>query len=374
MLGGVAKAMIFQFGTSRFLQAHFDFFAEEARLGGQPVPPIMVVQSSGASTRRGRVPALCAPAGYPVQIRGIEAGVPVSRTSQVYSISKGFCLPEDWQELCQLFVQNAGWVVSNTSDAGYVIAADEIIDLKGAAPAGSFPGKLAQLLHMRYAAGGLPPVIMPCELINRNGTVLRKLICEVARRAGADHGFFAWLETAIFTDSLVDRIVSEAIEPAGAIAEPYALWAIEATPGLTLPFTHPDIEIVRDLEIIERQKLHILNLGHTVLAEIWLTGNHPARETVREILTDHTVSTTLETIYRDEIVPGFAAHGLREQALAYIDITMARFTNPFLDHHIADIAENHATKIARRIASFLSWAQTPAPLLAAIAAHQEPAP
>lgn len=370
----MAENMIFQFGTSRFLQAHFDFFAEEARLSGQSVPPIAVVQSSGASARRGRVPALSAPAGYPVEIRGMEAGAPVSRTLQVHSISQGFCLPDDWDTLCQLFVDNAGWVVSNTSDAGYIVAPNEIVDLKGAGPAPSFPGKLAQLLHMRYASGGTPPVIMPCELINRNGAMLRGLICEIAQRSGAEQGFFAWIESAIFTNSLVDRIVSEAIEPAGAIAEPYALWAIEAAPGLYLPFTHPDIKIVQDLDLFERLKLHILNLGHTVLAEIWLTEHRPERETVREILMDHAVETKLESIYRDEILPGFAAHGLEEEARAYIATTMDRFKNPFLDHHIADIAENHAIKIARRIDVFMSWAKTPSPLLAAIAARRELAP
>lgn len=373
-LTSMAEGMIIQFGTSRFLQAHFDFFAEEARLGGQSVPPIVVVQSSGASARRGRVPALSAPAGYPVEIRGIEAGAPVSRTFQVHSISKGFCLPDDWDSLCQLFVQNAGWVVSNTSDAGYIVAPEEIVDLKGASPAPSFPGKLAQLLHMRYAAGGSPPVMLPCELISRNGEILRALICEIAQRSGAEPGFFPWIESAIFTNSLVDRIVSEAIEPAGAIAEPYALWAIEATPGLQLPFTHPDIRVVHDLELFERLKLHILNLGHTVLADIWLTENRPARETVRAILTDHAVRAKLESVYHDEIMPGFAAHDLADEAKAYIDITMERFLNPFLDHHIADIAENHLIKIKRRIDAFMSWAQTPAPLLARIAAQRELSP
>ena len=42
----------------------------------------------------------------------------------------------------------------------------------------------------------------------------------------------------------LDRIVSEPIEPVGAVAEPYALWAIEAQPGLVAPTAHPAIRIV----------------------------------------------------------------------------------------------------------------------------------
>ena len=34
-------------------------------------------------------------------------------------------------------------------------------------------------------------------------------------------------DAVVFGNTLVDRIVSQDIEPVGAIAEPYALWAIQ---------------------------------------------------------------------------------------------------------------------------------------------------
>ena len=78
-----------------------------------------------------------------------------------------------------------------------------------------------------------------------------------------------WLsDTVVWGNTLVDRIVSEPLEPAGAIAEPYALWAIEKQPGLKLPCSHPCVLLVDDLTPYEKLKLHILNLGHTVLADI----------------------------------------------------------------------------------------------------------
>ena len=74
-----------------------------------------------------------------------------------------------------------------------------------------------------------------------------------------------------WANSLVDRIVSEPLAPAGAVAEPYALWAIEDQPGLVTPCRHPAIVVTNDLRPYLRLKLFILNLGHTYLAEVWST-------------------------------------------------------------------------------------------------------
>ncbi|MGO7251586.1 mannitol dehydrogenase family protein, partial [Rhizobium brockwellii] len=85
----------------------------------------------------------------------------------------------------------------------------------------------------------------------------------------------------VWANTLVDRIVSEPLHPAGAVAEPYALWAIERQSGLALPFPHPDIVLTDDLERYERLKLHILNLGHSWLAARWHDGGGAADLTVR---------------------------------------------------------------------------------------------
>ena len=63
----------------------------------------------------------------------------------------------------------------------------------------------------------------------------------------------------------------------------------------------------------------------------------------------------LDSIYSDEVLPGFAAMGLDEEARDYHKATIERFCNPFLDHKIADIAQNHTQKIERRIGAFLDW-------------------
>ena len=125
----------------------------------------------------------------------------------------------------------------------------------------------------------------------------------------------------IWVNSLVDRIVSEPIEPVGAVTEPYALWAIENQPRLVLPCQHECISVVSNLEPYERLKLHILNLGHTILADIWKKQNRPVNETVYEILNDNRVYNYLNKIYIDEILPTFTSAGLQNEAINYMDQT-----------------------------------------------------
>ncbi len=97
---------------------------------------------------------------------------------------------------------------------------------------------------------------------------------------------------------------------------------------------------------------------------------------MREILAGEGVRARLDAIYADEVVPGFATRGMEEEARAYVEVTLDRFRNPFLDHRIADIAQNHGMKIERRIGAFLDWIAgrpgAPAtPKLAAIVARHK---
>ncbi|CZT36648.1 mannitol dehydrogenase family protein [Rhizobium sp. 9140] len=368
---------IIQFGTSRFLQAHVDLFVHEAREAGQAIGPITIVQVSGSAERAGRVAAFGHPQGYPVIIRGIEAGRKVGRRISVTSVDGGISALADWAKLKALFANDAAFVVSNTGDRGYELSTDDRGDtlFSGRIPT-SFVGKLAALLLHRWQAQGGPLTVLPCELLNRNGDILQQAVLTLAAEAGADEAFLRYVVTeVVFANTLVDRIVSEPIEPVGAVAEPYALWAIEAKPGLTLPFDHPSVVLTNDLEPYERLKLHILNLGHTVLADIWLREDRTQDETVRVLLQDAAIRDRLLAVYGQEVVPGFAAHGMADAAKAYVEVTLERFDNPFLDHRVADIAQNHVVKIERRIGAFLDWVAetgtTPAaPILRGLIAGQ----
>ena len=215
--------------------------------------------------------------------------------------------------------------------------------------------------------------MFPCELIERNGDYLKGLVLGLARRSGASASLVDWLDhECVWANSLVDRIVSAPIEPVGAVAEPYALWAIERQPGLVAPCEHPAIRMVDDLGPVAALKLYLLNLAHTYLAERWSRAGQDPATTVRGLMHDGDVRRDLVDLYERELVPGFVAHGLGEAARSYVDVTLERFANPFLDHRLSDIFINHRQKVERRIVAFLAWS-VPAgqeqPRLRAIAAR-----
>ncbi len=348
---------IIQFGTSRFLQAHVDLFVSDARAEGQDAGPITVVQTTSSAARAGRL------AGFdgrpiPIIIRGLEGGKPVERTEYTRSIVRGLSAGADRDEVERIFVEEARFAISNTAEVGYDMPEGETI---GADVPVSFPGKLTKLLLARFTRTGAPITVFPCELITSNGAVLKRLCGEIAVRSKLPAAFVRWLaEECIWANTLVDRIVSAALEPVGAVAEPYALWASEKQPGLVLPCTHRCIAPVDDLATTERLKLFILNLGHTCLAERWITDRRPREETVREILAESAMRTWLDGIYDGEVLPVFAAAGIKE-ALAYRATVIERFLNPFLDHRLREIAGNHGPKKERRIGGLRKLAAEVAP-------------
>ena len=348
---------IIQFGTSRFLQAHADLFIHEARLAGQDIGPITVVKTTRGTERSSRVSAFGDAAGYPVIIRGVTDKQTVNNTLSVTSIDGAMIADRDWLKLNELFVNEAQVVLSNVGESGYAIPSEDEVGPPSAnqVPA-SFPAKLLSLLHARYLGGGKPLLILPCELISENGKVLRRILVSLAEKWKLDSGFNIWLANQItICDTLVDRIVSEAIDPVGAIAEPYALWAIKRDSSHEIPFTHPAVVVTDDLEPFLRLKLHILNLGHSFLAEIWQNEKRPRDETVREILSDAAIRKRLTDLYREEVIPGFSVYGMADAATAYVATTLQRFENPFLNHRLSDIAQNHRLKLDRRVVDFIAW-------------------
>jgi len=352
----MAKRII-QFGTSRFLQAHADLFIHEAMMVGQDIGPITVVKSTSGTERAGRVSALATKGGYPVIIRGITKGQTINETLTVKSIDDALTADGDWRKLTELFAHDTELVISNVGESGYAIAAKDELGLprEGDVPA-SFPAKLLSLLRARYLLGARPLLILPCELVSENGKVLRSLLQGLSAKWKLGEGFDSWLAKHVtICDTLVDRIVSEAIEPVGAIAEPYSLWAIKREASCAIPFSHPSVVVTDDLEPFLRLKLHILNLGHTFLAEIWQSEKRHADETVRVLLGDGIVKSRLIDLYRSEVIPGFADRGMEDAARTYVATTLERFENPFLNHRLSDISQHHKLKIERRVIDFMAW-------------------
>ncbi|BAN24237.1 mannitol dehydrogenase family protein [Caballeronia insecticola] len=356
---------ILQFGTSRFLQAHVDFFVAEAarRDPARSLGKITVVQTTSSADSRARIDALRATGRYPVRIRGRRRDETVDVTVECDAITEALHANEDWPLLIERMKRDVQVIVSNTADAGYALFDEDTADLlDGKRTPRGFAAKLAVLLHARFQAGAQAITLFPCELISRNGDTLRDLVREIARGWNADSAFLDYLTNhCVWVNSLVDRIVSEPIHPVGAIAEPYALWAIERQAGMTLPCEHEDIVVTDDLAHYERLKLLLLNLGHTMLAQIWRarerTNDAAADMTVLDAMRDPAFRDPLEATWRDEVLPVFAALGQREVAADYLASVRDRFENPFLVHRLADIARNHDEKKVRRFQPVIDLAR-----------------
>ncbi len=351
---------ILQFGTSRFLLAHADLFVSQALDSGEALGHIAIVQTTGNAESLKRVAALNSGAPYPVRIRGIRDGQEVDEEVQGKAVARALTAATDWAEVRRLACE-AQVILSNTGDRGYELdSADNaaLADDFTIVPK-SFPAKLCMLLLERFQRNPEAPLsIFPCELVPRNGEKLKQVIRRLADDWELPAGFAFYLnEKCRFANSLVDRIVSEPIDPVGAVAEPYALWAIEKQEGLVLPCTHPAVVLTDDLDRYEKLKLFLLNLGHSYLAERWTRDGRGKDETVRQAMADDSLVADLEALWRDEVLPVFAAEGMGDEAKAYIGQLRERLRNPFLDHRLADIASNHDEKKRRRFAPVIAAAE-----------------
>ena len=350
---------ILQFGTGRFLQAHVDLFVSDALRQGEALGPITVIQSTASPQSSARAAALSQ--GYRVEVRGMQDGQPVERVVDVDSVQAVWHADRDWSRLLDAMATSVQVIVSNTADAGYALdAADTAQCLRddGKTPR-SFPAKLVALLHHRWQhLPDQPLTLFPCELVSRNGDTLRQIVSSLARQWQTEQDFVHYVQShCIWVNSLVDRIVSSPLEPAGAVAEPYALWAIEVQAGMVLPCRHPAMVLTHDLPQFEQRKLWLLNLAHTFLADRWLAQSRPADETVVQAMHDPAMRAALESVWADEVLPVFDAEGDGLPARSYLVALRDRLLNPFLEHRLADIAKNHAEKLQRRILPVVARAE-----------------
>jgi tagaturonate reductase len=349
----LAKFPILQFGASRFLQAHVDLFVSEALPRGEAMGPIAVAGTTGSPESRRRIAAFATGKPYPVLVKGLSGGAVVDESVEVASVGAGVDAATQWDELERLFIA-ARCAVSNTADRGYETDPGDQPD---AGPPRSFPAKLAELLLARHRAGGEPLTLFPCELMPANGQVLRGVVLDVLKDWQAPERARRWVaEECVWVNSLVDRIVSEPLEPWARSPSPM-LCGRSRTSGLEVPCRHPAIVVTADLNPYERLKLFILNLGHTYLAEVWKRESGAPKLTVREAIADEATRAKLDTLYDEEVLPVFAGIGMRDGAEAYLKSVIERFSNPFLNHRLSEIFTNHEAKKRRRFGGLIDLAR-----------------
>jgi tagaturonate reductase len=333
--------MILQFGAGNFLRAFVDLFVSQAGFD-----EIVVVQSTGIE----RADALNAAKGqYHVAIQGFADGRVVDETKHVCSITKALHAGTQWKQVLEIArLPGLRWIVSNTTEAGFAL---DDGDLANAGVPRSYPAKLLAVLLARHAAGLPGPAILPCELIERNGSRLRALVLEQASRWPVSPAAIEWLkESCTWVNNLVDRIVpgppkSHPLlgkDPLLLSAEPFAFWAIETAGAFELD--HPAIVTAADISPYYLRKVRILNGLHSALVCHALPMGI---ETVRECVEHAEVGPWLEDLLFNEIVP--VLEGRVEDPASFARITLDRFRNPFLEHKLSSIALNHESKVKVRL-------------------------
>ena len=245
-------------------------------------------------------------------------------------------------------------VVSNTTEAGIVYQYCEFSE--NTVPE-TFPARLTRLLYERYKAGLSGLLILPCELIENNGSVLLGIVKKHSEDWGLGADFTEWTEKECsFRNTLVDRIVSgktdEEIElpyvdNAVNTSEFFNLWVIEGCEDPRLPFTKSgaNIKWVKDVNEYRTLKVRILNGAHTSMIPFALLSGV---ETVGECMKTSVTRNHLTACLFEEIIPSLVDEKQAE-ATEYAGEVIKRFENPYICHRCEAISLNSVSKFKVRV-------------------------
>ncbi|KQL41791.1 altronate oxidoreductase [Bacillus sp. FJAT-25509] len=352
---------ILQFGEGNFLRAFVDWqvqiLNEKTDFNGSVV--IVQPRGSGKIERLNRQDGL-----FTLYLQGIRDGYPVNEHMVIDSINRGINLFNDYQAFKELSEKKElRFIISNTTEAGIAYdPTDKLTDQ----PQKSFPGKLTAFLFHRFKAFSGDPkrgcIIIPCELIEYNGTILKELVLKYAQNWNLGSEFINWIEQAnTFCSSLVDRIVpgfpsdtySEKTEVLGyqdelmVVGEQYHLWVIEGPESIKheLPFDGTGLNtlIVKDLSPFRTRKVRILNGAHTAMTPIaYLSG----LEIVEDAVSDKEVGSFIRELIIEEIIPTLEGNTADHEN--YAEEVLTRFANPFIRHYLMSISLNSTSKFITR--------------------------
>ncbi|MBQ8392440.1 MAG: tagaturonate reductase [Clostridia bacterium] len=345
----VRPEKVIQFGEGGFLRGFVDWMLDIANEKTDFNGSVVVVQP----IKNGLCDLLSAQdCVYTHFCRGVE-GVDVKKIDVISRCVK----PYDDFDAYMALAENPDFrfIVSNTTEAGIAFSAEDKITDR---PADTFPGKLTQLLFKRYETGLDGFVLLPCELIDKNGAQLKACVLKYAELWGLGEGFADWIENKnIFCNTLVDRINTG--YPKGEsldldfddkmvnTSEYFHLWVIDGYEGLfnELPFDKCGLNVIvtKELERYRTRKVRILNGSHTSMIPYALLCGV---ETVGECLKNDVISAHLKAC-QAEIVDSLDMN--REEALEYADSVMTRFANPYIQHKCQSIALNSVSKFKVRV-------------------------
>lgn len=352
---------ILQFGTGRFLRAFADCLIDEARKSGRYDGRIVMV----ASTPSGRAELLNNQKGrYTLWTRGHKQDELIDEFHSITSVSRVLSASQHWNEVLALAKSpHLETILSNTTEIGLSLQDN---DLQSSPQ--SFPGRLCALLYTRaefFDYADLSHVtVLPCELIDNNGDLLRNLVMEQAQRWSLGTRFTDWVRHSIlFCNTLVDRIVPglpgrTELEAAYSrlgykdelltVCEPYRLWAIQGDETLheKLGFSKgaDGVVIAPEISPYRTRKIRLLNGGHTLSVPVGLLAGC---ETVLDSMNHPAVSKFIESLLRDEIGPVLPVDPATVPP--YIDEVLQRWQNPYMHHRLIDITLQTTTKLRHRV-------------------------
>jgi len=353
---------VLQFGEGNFLRAFVDWIFNALNAKANFNGKVVIVQP----LQEGLVDLLNQQDGlYTVLLRGIEKGQVVERKEVVTAVSRCLNPYMNWQDFLQCAHNpDLRFVLSNTTEAG--IAYVETRQPEGVCPA-PFPPKLTALLYERFkvfeGARNKGLVIIPCELIDRNGDRLKECILRHASDWHLEPDFSRWLEMHNhFLNTLVDRIVPG--YPRDEIAditrelgyedklidtgEIFHLWVIEGDDRLVeeLPFHKAGLNVIwtDNLKRYRDRKVRILNGAHTMtVPAAFLAG----KNTVKESVEDGLIGRYMRKGIFEEILPTLELSQVEKAEFA--EAVLERFQNPFIKHRLLDISLNSVSKFKVRV-------------------------
>ncbi|MDQ3292359.1 MAG: tagaturonate reductase [Bacteroidota bacterium] len=355
---------ILQFGTGVLLRGLPDYFIHKANQAGIFNGRIVVVKS----TDRGDTSAFEKQDNlYTLCVRGIDAGEKVEENIICSAISRVLSATSQWNQILEFAADpELTVVISNTTEVGIQLVEDSI----QSQPPVSFPGKLLAVLFARYQAFSGDPakglIILPTELIPDNGTRLKEIVSELAKKENLETGFINWLtDNTIFCNTLVDRIVpgKPGAEQLAALeeelgyqddlltmAEGYRLWAIEGDERVqnALSFAQVDegVVIAPDINLFRELKLRLLNGTHTLSCGVaFLAG----LLTVKQAMDNAVMADFMERLMQNEIAPAIPYPVEPKTALDFSKKVLDRFRNPHIEHYWLSITLNFTSKLKMRV-------------------------
>lgn len=353
---------VLQFGEGGFLRGFVDWMVHGMNQQGLFSGRVVVVQPIA----QGQVDRLNRQGGaFTLLMRGMENGKVVERREIITSISRGINPYTDFQDYLRCATNpDLRFIVSNTTEAGIAFSSqDRITD----EPPASFPAKLTRFLYERYRAfeGDLTKgfVLLPCELIDRNGDRLKEAVLRTVAHWSLNEEFARWVEEAnVFTNTLVDRIVTgypkDEIEDlwteAGYrddlfnTAEVFHLWVIEGPASLAseLPLAQAGFNVIvtDNMKPYRDRKVGILNGAHTSTAmAAYLAGF----DYVGDAIADPGISGFMRHAIHEEVIPTLSLP--KAELERFAESVFERFANPFIRHSLQSISLNSVSKYRARV-------------------------